>query len=189
MKTPRLLLAALLVLCLYEGVPAQSRWQYRLGLNFPAFGLPLHRPAENFRNLGFSAGLAYPLNQTESSALRFDLGFNTNRSQGNALYAQAQFSLHPCWGGKVETGFDIGLGYQLLRGAGPGLIRNVEGKWENTPNRHRALFVPFGLHLGYRVNQRWRPYVQYQVQALMGYNEAFPVFPANQFSIGQTFKF
>jgi hypothetical protein len=144
---------------------------------------------ENLRNLGLSAGLTYPLNAAETTGLRLDLGYWHTRAQGSSVYLQSQFSLHPRLGQKLETGFDLGLGFQLNRGSGMGWARNSEGNWQSSRNQKGLLYVPIGVHLGHRVTNNWRPFVQYQAQVMIGYNEGFPVFPAHLLSIGQTFKF
>ena len=188
MKKYKMLAASLLVLAVVGWGRAQSKLLYQVSLNFPAFGMPGYRLGENFRNMGLSAGITYPLNQAETSGLRLDLGHYRTRAQGSSFYLQSQFSYHPRIG-KLEAGFDLGLGYQLNRGSGPGLVRDTEGQWQQQKNQKALFFVPAGLHLGYRVSEHWRPFVQYQAQALLGYNEAFPVFPIHLITVGQTFKF
>ena len=188
MKKLQMLVIPLLFFALLGNVQAQSKLFYQVALNFPAFGMPGYRLGENFRNLGLSVGVTYPLNQAETTGLRFDLGHYRTRSQGSSFYLQSQFSVHPRIG-KLEVGFDVGLGYQLNQGAGKGWDRDEQGQWQSQTNRTALFFVPAGLHLGYRASERWRPFVQYQAQALLGYNEAFPVFPLHLISIGQTFKF
>ena len=162
-----MLAASLLVLAVVGWGRAQSKLLYQVSLNFPAFGMPGYRLSENFLNMGLSAGITYPLNQAETSGLRLDLGHYRTRSQGSSFYLQSQFSYHPRIG-KLEAGFDLGLGYQLNRGSGPGLVRDGEGQWQTQKNQKALFFVPAGLHLGYRVSEHWRPFVQYQAQALFG---------------------
>lgn len=168
---------------------AQSRLLYQVSVNFPAFGLPGYRLSENFQNLGLSAGITYPFNPNETTGLRLDLGYYRTRAQGSSLYIQSQFSLHPRIGDKLEAGIDLGAGYQIVGAAGPGWVRDTEGQWHKQNNQKGLVFVPAGLHLGYRINNTWRPFVQYQAQVLLGYNEAFPVFPVHLLTLGQTFKF
>lgn len=189
MKKTFLLLAALSCLCSGVNLRAQSRMQYVLGINFPAYGLPAYRLSENFRNIGFNAGIAYPLNKQASSALRLDAGFNHTRAQGNNYYVQSQFSFHPVWKNGLETGVDIGVGLQMAQGNGDAWIRDPNGEWQHAVNRRGLLYIPVGLHLGYRISDNLRPFVQYQIQAITGYNEAFPIFPVHVLTLGQTFKF
>lgn len=183
-----MLVIPLFLFALLGHIQAQSKLSYHVALHFPAFGMPGYRLGENFRNLGLSAGITYPFNPSETTGLRADLGYYRTCSQGSGFYLQSQFSVHPRIG-KLEVGFDVGLGYQLSQGSGKGWVRDEQGQWQSQTNRTAMLFVPAGLHLGYRVSERWRPFVQYQAQALLGYNEAFPVFPLHLISIGQSFKF
>jgi hypothetical protein len=183
------LLLVVLCLCWSAQIHCQSNLQYTLGINFPAYGLPVYRLSENFRNIGFNAGVAYPLNKPASNALRLDFGFNHTRAQGNNFYVQSQYSFHPVWKNGFETGVDLGVGFQWAKGNGEGWLRNPNGEWQSSANVKRLLYVPIGLHLGYRVSENWRPFVQYQIQAITGYNEVFPIFPVHVLTLGQTFKF
>lgn len=189
MKTYKMLTTTLILLTALCWGGAQTRLLYQVSVNFPAFGLPGYRLSENFRNLGFSAGITYPFNQNETTGLRLDMGYYRTRAQGSSLYVQSQFSLHPRIGDKLEAGIDLGAGYQIVGAASPGLVRDTEGQWQKQNNQKGLFFVPAGLHLGYRINNTWRPFVQYQTQVLLGYNEAFPVFPVHLLTLGQTFKF
>lgn len=183
-----MLVIPLLFFALLGSIQAQSKLTYQVALNFPAFGMPGYRLSENFRSLGLSAGVTYPLNQQETTGLRVDLGHYRTRSQGSSFYVQSQLSVHPRIG-KLEAGFDLGIGYQLNQGSGKGWVRDEQGQWQAQANQKALIFVPAGLHLGYRINEQWQPFVQYQAQALLGYNEGFPVFPLHLISIGQSFKF
>lgn len=183
-----MLVIPLLFFALLGSIQAQSKLTYQVALHFPAFGMPGYRLSENFRNLGLSAGVRYPFNQQETTGLRADFGYYRTRSQGSSFYLQSQLSVHPRIG-RLEAGFDLGIGYQLNQGSGKGWVRDEQGQWQSQSNQKGLLFIPAGLHLGYRINEQWQPFVQYQAQALLGYNEGFPVFPLHLISIGQTFKF
>ena len=81
MKTYKMLTTTLILLTALCWGEAQSRLLYQVSVNFPAFGLPGYRLSENFRNLGFSAGITYP--------------FNVERNQGSGVPVTVLVSFNP----------------------------------------------------------------------------------------------
>lgn len=193
MKTIAWLTTAVICCLLAAPAGAQKPLAFQATVLFPSFGLPLHQPAQNFRNLGFRAGVLVPFNQQQTTGLHLEAGFFRTRTQGQHLFAQARLAWHPLIAGKVEAGGHIGLGYQLAFGPDQGYIHDPENGWSVITNRKGMLGVVAGLHLGYRTRLspglEWRPFVDLDGMALVGYSEGYPVIPGSLISVGQMFKF
>ncbi len=171
------------------GVSAAS---FLIGISFHAISTPLHKPANNFRNLGLKVGAEIPWNAKDNLRQSLELGYYFNRFNGKSLYLHSDFVYRP------RIAKDLRADLRL----GPGLgyvwhpvesWKQSNGEWE--VDRSGKLFPQvhgaFGLSYNNIRLSDWAasPFVQYEVMAITGYNRGISVMPNSFIHVGSRFKF
>ncbi len=193
MKTSKIrMAAAFLLLLLATGIKAQQKWTYEIGLDFPIVGLPGQNSGNYFKQIGFNAGGYRNLNEKGTLVAGLSLGGFHIRNHGVTWSGSLQAGYRPVIG-PVELGFHLGVGYQIAY-APKGQYEYLDGEWQYAGHSGKSmLFVPVGLRLGYRAiqlgNLEMLPFLEYRLQAAVGYAPAVPILPVSFLSIGQQFKF
>lgn len=165
---------------------------FLVGISFHAVSTPLHKPGNNFRNLGFKVGAELPWNQKDNLRQSVELGYYFNRFNGRSIYAHSDFVYRPRIAKDLRADFRLGpgLGYVLHPGD---TWKQKDGEW--VTDRSGKLFVQvhgaFGLSYN---NIRIKdvdasPFVQYEVMAITGYNRGITILPTSIIHLGSRFKF
>jgi hypothetical protein len=185
MKIPFFLWAGLLTACLSAQAQNAGRLGFELGVGVHAFHLP-----------GFGAKYAGPqpvvklgvyqaLNPMRSLQAGVTLGYQRNKYQGDALYAQAQFRYTPLIANAIEPGIGVGVGYQVSFTPSEALVWDGD-QWTRGKGRQGMWQTPLRLSLAYRngPDAQWSPFVAYQANVLFGYSPDLSPLPVSSFTAG-----
>jgi hypothetical protein len=171
---------------------SNSRPTFVVCISFHAVSTPLHKPQNNFRNLGFKFGIEIPWNNKDNLRQSVELGYYFNRLNGRSIYAHSDFVYRPIIRGNVRADFRIGPGLGFLLAPRKTLIQK-DGLWTSAqggkwfPQVHGAVGISYNdVELE---SVRISPFVQYEVMAIAGYNRGIPVLPNSFIHIGSKAKF
>lgn len=190
MKVYRVQLTVTILILSMAGF-AQERtdqpWQLDLAAGVHSFYAPL--PGLEVKRPEFitTAGWGKPLGRKQLFEVTLQLGYARNNYQGDAIFLQVLGKIQPVIARKIELGMGLGFGYRFS------LYPSKAQKWsgsewkEGTP--FKGMFqVPVQFSLGYRSlhldKYEIRPYVAYQLQALLGYNPDLSPFPVSAGMLG-----
>ncbi len=186
-------------LCAAQTLFAQNeRFSYAIRLDFPNFSLPFDNFKENFRNGGLSFEVRYayaeptvsrPFGTTQQV---LQIGYFRNRYHGDHYFVNTQFAVAPTIGQNLEVGASLGVGYLWASAPGDNFQSDGNGNWATVRNTKGFLTIPLGIRAGYHTklgSVNWTPFLSYQIMPTIGYNDAIPIGPLNQFSVGNQFKF
>jgi hypothetical protein len=163
---------------------------FLIGISFHAVSTPLHKPGNNFRNLGFKVGAEVPWNQRDNLRQSVELGYYANRFNGKSWYAHSDFVYRPRLAKDLRADLRLGpgIGYVFHPVA---TWKQVDGEW--VPSRGGKWFAQFHGAFGLSYNNiqldQWRvsPFLQYEVMAIAGYNRSIPAFPNSFIHMGSRF--
>lgn len=162
-------------------------WQVDVAAGMQSFYAPAMGAKSGRPELITTAGVGKPLGPQQTFAVTLQLGYARNNYHGDALFLQLLGQYTPVIAKKVEAGIGLGIGYRVsMYSSEP--LKWERGNWKKG-NAIKGMFqVPVQLSLGYRSLQinhyELRPYVAYQMQALLGYNPDLPLLPVSASLLG-----
>lgn len=184
-------LTIITLLVLFATAGAQKRtdqpWQLDVAAGLHSFYAPVENLHWQRPELVTTAGWGKPLGKKQAFEVTLQLGYARNNYQGDALFLQLLGKYQPLIAQKVEIGLGLGFGYRLA------LYPSKAQKWNGSEwiagAPYKGLFqVPAQLSVGYRSlhldRYEIRPYVAYQLQALLGYNPDMSPLPVSAALLG-----
>jgi hypothetical protein len=165
---------------------------FLVGISFHAISTPLHKPGNNFRNLGFKIGAELPWNQRDNLRQSVELGYYFNKFNGRSVYLHSDFVYRPRIAKDLRADFRLGPGLAYLWHAVPAWEQK-DGVWTSS---HAGKFFAqvhgaFGLSYN-NINVKSlqaSPFIQYEVMSITGYNRGISVMPNSFIHLGSRFKF
>ncbi len=165
---------------------------FLIGISFHAVSTPLHKPGNNFRNLGFKVGAELPWNSKDNLRQSLEFGYYFNRFNGRSVYFHSDFVYRPKIAKDLRADFRLGtgLGY-ILHPTQSYTQKNGEwvkdGKGKLFVQVHGAFGLSYNNIRGSSFNAS--PFLQYEVMAITGYSRGITVMPTSFIHIGSRFKF
>ena len=163
---------------------------FLVGISFHAVSTPLHKPANNFRNLGFKMGAEIPWNQRDNLRQSFELGYYANRFNGKSWYAHSDFVYRPRLAKDLRADLRLGPGISYLFHP-VDTWKQTNGEWVSTRGGKwfAQLHGAFGVsYNNIQLSQvAVSPFLQYEVMAIAGYNRSIPAFPNSFIHMGSRF--
>ena len=162
-------------------------WQFEMSAGIHSFyapvaGLELKRP-----ELITMAGLGKPLGKKQLFEISLQLGYARNNYQGDAVFLQLLGKFQPVIARRIETGIGFGFGYRIALYPSKAQKWN-DGEWKEGVPFKGIWQVPVQFSLGWRSLQpskyEIRPFVAYQLQALLGYNPDLSPLPVSAGLLG-----
>jgi len=162
-------------------------WQLDVAAGLHSFYAPMKDLKVSRPELITSAGWGKPLGHKQNFAVTLQLGYARNNYHGDAMYMQLLGQYTPVIATKIEAGVGLGIGYRF------GFYSSPSQKWNGNTWKKGSLAkgmyqVPVQLSLGYRSIQlddyQLRPYLAYQLQALLGYNPDLSPLPVSAGLLG-----
>jgi len=162
-------------------------WQLDVAAGLHSFYAPIKNLHPERPELLTTVGLGKPLGPKQSFAVTLQLGYARNNYQGDALYLQLLGQYTPVIAKKIEAGLGLGFGYRF--GFYPSPSQKWNGQtWEKGGLAKGMYQVPIQVSIGYRSLQlddyQLRPYLAYQLQALLGYNPDLSPLPVSAGLLG-----
>lgn len=165
---------------------------FLVGVSFHAVSTPLHKPGNNFRNLGFKVGAEMPWNQRDNLRQSVELGYYFNRFNGRSVYIHSDFVYRPRIAEDLRADLRLGPGLGYIVHPGDSWTQK-NGEWIAS---HGGKFFPqihgaFGLSYNNISIKHFdaSPFVQYEVMAITGYNRGISIMPNSLIHFGSRFKF
>lgn len=189
MKWPYTLILIALIACFSS--QAQERtdqpWQLDVAAGLHSFYAPVEHLQWKRPELITTAGWGKPLGKKQTFEVTLQLGYARNNYQGDALFLQLLGKFQPTIAEKVEIGLGLGFGYRLAFYPSP--AQKWTGSEWTAGSSFKGLFqVPAQISIGYRSlhldRYEIRPYVAYQLQALLGYNPDLSPLPVSAALLG-----
>lgn len=181
----------ILSLALLPGLCAQKRtdqpWQLDVAAGLHSFYAPVEHLQWRRPELVTTAGWGKPLGKKQTFEVTLQVGYARNNYQGDALFLQLLGKVQPVIAHKIELGLGLGFGYRFaLYPSGP---QKWNGSEWTTGSSFKGMYqVPVQLSVGYRSlhldHYEIRPYVAYQLQALLGYNPDLSPLPVSAALLG-----
>ncbi|HEY1112721.1 MAG TPA: hypothetical protein VGE66_04145 [Chitinophagaceae bacterium] len=181
----------IILLALTLVAEAQKRtdqpWQLDVAAGLHSFYAPVEHLQWRRPELVTTAGWGKPLGKKQAFEVTLQLGYARNNYQGDAVFLQLLGKFQPVIAQKVELGLGLGFGYRLA------LYPSTAHKWNGSEWIEGSPFkgiyqVPVQLSVGYRSihlgQHEIRPYVAYQLQALLGYNPDLSPLPVSAALLG-----
>ena len=157
-------------------------WQLDVAAGLHSFYAPVQDLKWRRPELVTTAGFGKPLGAKQHFAVTLQLGYARNNYHGDALFLQLLGQFTPVIAKKIEVGIGTGIGYRFSFYPSA-VYKWNEGAFEPVTPFKAMLQVPVQLSLGYRSlhisSYEVRPYVAYQLQALLGYNPGLPPLPVS----------
>lgn len=173
------------------GSNAQERtdqpWQLDLAAGLHSFYAPAEHLQWKRPELFTMAGLGKPLGKKQTFEVTLQLGYARNNYQGDAVFLQLLGKYQPLIAQKIELGLGLGFGYRLA--FYPAKPQKWNGSGWTAGSTFKGIYqVPAQLSIGYRSLQidryEVRPYIAYQLQALLGYNPDLSPLPVSAALLG-----
>lgn len=169
-----------------------SAASFLVGISFHAISTPLHKPGNNFRNLGFKVGAELPWNAKDNLRQSLEVGYYFNRFNGRSVYVHSDFVYRPRIAKDLRADLRLGpgLGYVLHPVES---WKQKNGEW--VADRSGKLFPQVHGAFGLSYNNirlsdlAASPFVQYEVMAITGYNRGISIMPNSFIHVGSRFKF
>lgn len=162
-------------------------WQLDVAAGLHSFYAPLNDLKPARPELLTTAGLGKPLGHKQQFAVTLHVGYARNNYQGDAVYLQLLGQYTPVIANKIEAGIGLGFGYRFAFYSSPSQKWNGHN-WEKGSPAKGMYQVPVQLSLGYRSlkldRYELRPYLAYQLQALLGYNPDLSPLPISAGLLG-----
>lgn len=181
----------IIFLTLLLGASAQKRtdqpWQLDIAAGLHSFYAPVEHLQWSRPELITTAGWGKPLGKKQTFEVTLQLGYARNNYQGDALFLQLLGKVQPVIAQRIELGLGLGFGYRLA------LYPSQPQKWNGSEwtagHSFKGMYqVPVQLSVGYRSlhldRYEIRPYVAYQLQALLGYNPDLSPLPSSAALLG-----
>lgn len=173
------------------GAAAQKRtdqpWQLDVAAGLHSFYAPVEHLQWSRPELITTAGWGKPLGKKQTFEVTLQLGYARNNYQGDALFLQLLGKVQPVIAQRIELGLGLGFGYRLALYPSPPQKWNGS-QWEAGTPFKGMYQVPVQLSVGYRSlhldRYEIRPYVAYQLQALLGYNPDLSPLPSSAALLG-----
>lgn len=162
-------------------------WQLDVAAGLHSFYAPVKDLKPERPELLTSVGWGKPLGHKQLFAVTLHLGYARNNYQGDAMYLQLLGQYTPVIANKVEAGIGLGFGYRFA------FYGNTPQKWNGQEwvkgSPFKGMYqVPVQLSVGYRSlkldHYVVRPYLAYQLQALLGYNPDVSPLPVSAGLLG-----
>lgn len=162
-------------------------WQLDLAAGIHSFYAPVQDLEWRRPELMTITGWGKPLGKKQAFEVTLQLGYARNNYQGDAVFLQLLGKYQPVIAEKIELGLGLGFGYRV------GLYPSKPTKWNGSEwvggNGFKGMYqVPVQFSLGYRSikldQYQVRPYLAYQLQALMGYNPDLSPLPVSAGLLG-----
>lgn len=162
-------------------------WQLDVAAGLHSFYAPVEHLQWKRPELITTAGWGKPLGKKQIFEVTLQLGYARNNYQGDALFLQLIGKLQPTIAQRVELGLGLGIGYRLA------FYPSAAHKWSGSEWTAGSSFkglcqVPVQVSVGYRSlhldHYEIRPYVAYQLQALLGYNPDLSPLPVSAALLG-----
>lgn len=162
-------------------------WQLDIAAGMHSFYAPVKELQWERPELMTTVGWGKPLGRKQAFEVTLQLGYARNNYQGDALFLQLLGKYQPVIAEKIELGLGLGIGYRLA--LYPSKAQKWNGsEWVSGRGYKGMMQVPLQLSLGYRSvqlhNYEIRPYLAYQVQALLGYSPDLSPLPVSAGLIG-----
>lgn len=185
--------AGLAILFLAFQVPGEAQqrtdqpWQFEMAAGIHSFYAPVEGLEPKRPELITMAGWGKPLGKKQVFEISLQLGYARNNYQGDAVFLQLLGKFQPVIAQKIETGIGLGFGYRVA------LYPSKAQKWNGEEWKAGIPFkgiwqIPMQFSLGWRSlhleKYEIRPYVAYQLQALLGYNPDLSPFPVSAGLLG-----
>lgn len=181
----------ILLLTLALGGQGQKRtdqpWQLDVAAGLHSFYAPVEHLQWKRPELITTAGWGKPLGKKQTFEVTLQLGYARNNYHGDAMFLQLLGKFQPTIAQRVELGLGLGLGYRLA------FYPSESHKWTGSEwtagSPFKGLFqVPVQVSVGYRClhvdRYEIRPYIAYQLQALLGYNPDLSPLPVSAALLG-----
>lgn len=171
----------------YNQERTDNPWQIDLSAGLQSFYAPVQDLRWKRPELVTMAGIGKPLGVRQHFEVGLQIGYARNNFHGDALFLQLMGKYTPLIAGKVEAGIGMGIGYRL------GLYPSGAMKWNGNDWVSRNSFkgmvqIPLQVSIGYRSIEldryELRPYLAYQLQALLGYNPDLSPLPVSAAMLG-----
>lgn len=189
MKHFYLLTILLLAACLFGAGQERTDqpWQLDVAAGLHSFYAPVEHLEWRRPELITTAGWGKPLGKKQTFEVTLQLGYARNNYQGDALFLQLLGKVQPVIAQKVEIGLGLGFGYRLA--FYPSQARKWTGSEWTKGSAFKGVYqVPVQLSAGYRSlhldGYTIRPYVAYQLQALLGYSPDLSPLPVSAALLG-----
>jgi hypothetical protein len=185
-----LTLIIILLACCFKG-NTQKRtdqpWQLDVAAGLHSFYAPVEHLQWKRPELVTMAGWGKPLGKKQTFEVTLQLGYARNNYQGDALFLQLLGKFQPTIAQKIELGLGLGFGYRLA--FYPAQPQKWSGSEWTAGSSFKGMYqVPVQLSVGYRSlhldRYEIRPYVAYQLQALLGYNPDLSPLPVSAALLG-----
>lgn len=162
-------------------------WQIDLSAGLQSFYAPVQDLRWQRPELVTMAGFGKPLGSRQNFEVGLQIGYARNNFHGDALFLQLMGKFTPLIAGKVEAGIGMGIGYRL--GLYPsGALKWSGNDWVSSNSFKGMVQIPLQVSIGYRSIEldryELRPYVAYQLQALLGYNPDLSPLPVSAAMLG-----
>lgn len=183
----------LTIICLtfLLGTVAQKRtdqpWQLDVAAGLHSFYAPVEHLQWKRPEFIAMAGWGKPLGKKQTFEVTLHLGYARNNYQGDALFLHLLGKVQPVIARRIELGVGLGFGYRLA------LYPSQPQKWNGSEwtagHGYKGMYqVPVQLSVAYRSihldQYEIRPYVAYQLQALLGYNPDLSPLPVSAALLG-----
>jgi hypothetical protein len=170
-----------------DGQRTDQPWQLDIATGLHSFYAPVKDLKVARPELLTTVGWGKPLGRQQNFAVTLQLGYARNNYQGDAVYLQLLGQYTPVIAQKIEAGIGLGFGYRF--GFYPSTTQKWNGtKWEKGSIAKGMYQVPIQLSVGYRSltldDYQVRPYLAYQIQAVLGYNPGLPPLPISAGLLG-----
>lgn len=162
-------------------------WQLDVAAGLHSFYAPAEHLQWKRPELVTTAGWSKPLGKKQTFEVTLQLGYARNNYQGDAVFLQLLGKFQPVIAQKVELGLGLGFGYRLA--FYPSKAQKWNGEAWTKGSAFKGMYqVPAQLSIGYRSlhldRYEIRPYVAYQLQALLGYNPDLSPLPVSAALLG-----
>ena len=107
---------------------SSSGTAFLVGISFHAVSTPLHKPGNNFRNLGFKVGVEIPWNSKDNLRQAVEIGYYFNRMNGRSIYLHSDFVYRPIIWENIRADFRIGPGVGFVLAPGRTFVQKG-GLW------------------------------------------------------------
>jgi hypothetical protein len=162
-------------------------WQLDVAAGMHSFYAPIKDLKWRRPELVTTAGWGKLLGRQQAFAVTLQFGYARNNYHGDALFVQALAQFTPVIAQKIEAGIGLGFGYRVSFYPSTAL-QLQDGEWKKGKSFKGMYQVPAQLSMGYRslhaLDYNIRPYVAYQLQALLGYSPDLSPLPSSAALLG-----